>query len=50
MQFSGYEYGGLNESNDRHMGASVDFWKFSQCNEGRLANLTQPRDARRRAC
>ena len=23
---------------------------FSQCNEGRLANLTQPRDARRRAC
>ena len=24
--------------------------KFSQCNEGRLANLTQPRYARRRAC
>ena len=32
------------------MWASVDLRNFSQCNEGRLANLTQPRDARRRAC
>ena len=32
-----------------NMWAWVDFWNFSQCNEGRLANLTQPRDARRRA-
>ena len=50
VEISGYEYDGLDESNDRQMWACVDFWKFSQCNEGRLANLTQPRDARRRAC
>ena len=42
--------GEVDKSNDRHMWASVDFVEFSQCNEGRLANLTQPRDARRRAC
>ena len=50
MEISGYEHDGLDESNDRHTRASVDFVDFFQCNEGRLANLTQPRDARRRAC
>ena len=50
VEISGYEYDGLVESNDRHMWACVDLWIFSKCNEGRLANLTQPRDARRRAC
>ena len=28
MQVSGYEYDGLDESNDRHIGACVDFGKF----------------------
>ena len=49
MRVTGYWYEGLDESNDRHKWASVDFVECSQCNEGRLANLTQPRDARRRA-
>ena len=43
-------YEEVDESNDRHMRAIVHFVNVSQCNEGRLANLTQPRAARRRAC
>ena len=50
VEISGYGYGGLDESNDRHMWTCVDFWNFPHCNERRFSNLTQQRDARRRAC
>ena len=42
-------YGEVDDPNDRHTRASVDFCEFSQCNEGRLANLTQP-SRREEAC
>ena len=43
-------YVDVDESKDRHMWASVDLVKFSQCSEGGFARLTQPRDARSRVC